>query len=176
MSHEIKCPVQTGAMDLLLTEFYVEGAAATRARQELDAETQAALSAHVETCAACTAFRSEQKAVWEALDLWEPAPVNLGFNRELWQKIDAAAALPWYRNLGDSLRAYWKPMIPLAAAVLAIAGGFLLDHPGAKNATPDFSIVEADQVEQTLDDIQLLRQFDSGTTQGGSQAGQQKQM
>lgn len=171
MSYEMKCPLQTEQMDLLLDD-----AAGTLARRGLDAKTMAALSAHMEACADCTAFRRGQKAVWEALDLWEPAPVSLDFNRRLWQRIEAAAALPWYRNVGESLRAHWKPMIPLAAAALVVAGGFLLDHPGAKKATPDVSIIQADQVEQTLDDIQLLRQFDVGTTQGGSQQGPRKQM
>ncbi len=172
MSYEMKCPLHTEQTDLLLDD-----AAGTLARRELDGEAMASLMAHMAACPECAAFRRDQKTVWEALDLWEPAPVSMDFNRRLWQRIDAAAAAPWYKKLGESLRAHWKPMIPLAAAVLVVAGGFLLDHPGAghpgaRKVTPGVSIIEADQVEQTLDDIQLLRQFDTGT--GGSQAGQQK--
>ena len=50
-------------------------------------------------------FRSEQAAVWEALDVWEPAPVSVDFNRKLWRRIDAAAADPgtgiWRDGLGS---------------------------------------------------------------------------
>ncbi len=52
----------------------------------------------------------------------------MDFNRRLWQRIDAAAAVPWYKNFG----AIWKPAIPLTAAIVVIAAVFLLDHPGAR--------------------------------------------
>ena len=164
MKPMMQCPLKTGDTDLLLDD-----AAGTLSRRGLDAITMAALSEHMETCADCLAFRAEQKSVWGALDLWEPAPVSQDFNRRLWHRIENAAAAPWYARLADSLRmASWKPLIPLTAAILVIAGGFLLDHPGAPK-THDVTIIEADQVEQTLDDIQLLRQLDLTTTQGGSQ-------
>jgi hypothetical protein len=115
----------------------------------------------------CSAFLVDQAAVWSALDAWEPVPASMDFNRRLWQRIDAAATAPWYRTLVDSLRfGGWKPVFPLAAAILVIAGGFLLDHPGgAPSVAPPtvqgVSFSEADQLEQTLDDIQLLRQLDA---------------
>lgn len=132
----------------------------------------AAIERHMEKCAECRKFRMEQTMVWDALDAWEPMPVSVDFNRRLWHRIDAAANVPWYRDLADSLRfANWKPVFPLAAAILAIAGGFLLDHPG--NSAPGkgtaapaasiqgVSVTQADQLEQTLDDIQMLRLLDS---------------
>ncbi len=158
------CPLKTDKTDLLLDD-----TAGTLARRGLDAATMAALSQHMETCPDCLAFRAAQKLVWDALDLWEPGPVSQDFNRRLWQRIEAAAAAPWYTRFADALRmASWKPLIPLAAAILVIAGGFLLDHPHA-NKTHDVTIIEADQVEQSLDDIQLLRQLDVTTTQGSGQ-------
>jgi hypothetical protein len=164
MNTTIKCPLQAGQADLLLDD-----AAGTLARPGLDAATVMALSAHMETCPDCLAFRAGQKTVWNALDLWEPVPVSQDFNRRLWQRIDAAAVAPWYTRLAGSLRESWKPLIPLTAAILVIAGGFLLDRPGASRPTHDVTIIEADQVEQTLDDIQLLRQLDATATQNGSQ-------
>jgi anti-sigma factor RsiW len=151
------CPLQTQETDLLLD--YSTG--------RLDAARTAMLSRHVESCPACSSFRTEQTAVWNALDLWEPAPVNMDFNRRLWQRIDAAGAAPWYRSLRNSLHfANWKPLIPLTAAILVIAAGFLLDHPRDSAPVPGVSVMgvslkEADQVEQTLDDIQLLQQLDA---------------
>lgn len=159
------CPLESEQLDLLLDD-----AAGRLARRGLDEATMTALASHMETCPACMAFRRDQKAVWEALDLWQPEPVSAEFNRQLWQRIDAVAAAPWYKALVDSLRFGWKPLVPLAAAVLMIIGGFLLDHP--KAAPPSLaggvSIIEADQVEQTLDDIQLLRQLDTVPAPGNS--------
>jgi anti-sigma factor RsiW len=141
------CPLQTEETYLLLD--YSSG--------RLDAARTAALADHMEGCPGCTRFAMEQKAVWKALDEWEPAPVNMDFNRRLWQRIDAAAAVPWYKNFGE----IWKPAIPLTAAILVIAAGFLLDHPhGTQTRVPGVTVQEANQVEQTLDDIQLLDQLD----------------
>jgi hypothetical protein len=147
------CPLQTQETDLLLD--FSAG--------RLDGVRAATLARHMETCADCAAFRMEQKTVWDALDAWEPATVSMDFNRRLWQRIDAAASAPWYQSLAESLRfANWKPVVPLTAAMLVIAAGFLLDHPRARNnPVPGVSVTEANQVEQTLDDIQLLDQLDT---------------
>jgi len=157
------CPLESEQMDLLLDD-----AAGRLALRGLDEAAMAALARHIETCPACVAFRRDQKAVWAALDLWQPEPVSADFNRQLWQRIDAAAATPWYKALTESLRFGWKPLVPLAAAVLMIVVGFLLDHPRATPPGPagGVSIIEADQVEQTLDDIQLLRQLDTAPASG----------
>jgi anti-sigma factor RsiW len=146
------CPLHTEETELLLD--YSAG--------RLDAARTATLAHHMETCPDCASFRMEQKAVWDALDAWEPAPVSMDFNRRLWQRIDAAAGAPWYSSLAESFRfANWKPVVPLTAAILVIAAGFVLDHPGARNSVPGVSVKEASQVEQTLDDIQLLDQLDA---------------
>ena len=49
-------------------------------------------------------FSLQQTAVWDALDEWEPPPVSMDFNRRLWQRIDRAAEVPWYRGLFNTLR------------------------------------------------------------------------
>ncbi|MEP6716323.1 MAG: hypothetical protein ABJC09_12175 [Terriglobia bacterium] len=124
----------------------------------------------MEGCPACAVFCEEQTAMWGALDTWAPKSVSMGFNRALWQKIAAADSAPWYRRLADSLRSgAWKVTFPLAAAALLMAAGFMFDHqtgrvppagPGATVAS-GVSVSDAEQVEKTLDDIQLLRQFDA---------------
>ena len=134
----------------------------------LDAKRTAKLEKHMLSCARCAAFRTEQAGVWAALDLWEPEPVSMSFNRSLWQKIEASASASWYRKLVDALRfGAWKPVFPLAAAVFVVAAGFVFDHQGTGTTTPGVinasgvSMNEVDQVEKTLDDLQLLRQFDA---------------
>ena len=129
-------------------------------------------------CPACAAFRTEQTALWEALDVWQPEPVSAGFNRRLWRKIEAAAAAPWYRRFADAVRfGAWKPAFPLAAAALLIATGFMFDHhaeritaPASTAVSSGVSVTDAEQVEKTLDDIQLLRQFDAASTPSSGSA------
>jgi len=161
----MNCPLKRVETADLLVEY---------SARRLDASKAVALERHVEVCAECSAFLTGQMAVWDALDAWEPPPVSMDFNRRLWQRIDKAAELPWYRGLLGALgTANWKPVFTMAVAVLVIAGGFLLDHRGERAVTPDagtpgVSIIEADQLEQTLDDIQLLRQLDSVTAPSGT--------
>ncbi|MGA2713706.1 MAG: hypothetical protein ABSG41_11430 [Bryobacteraceae bacterium] len=158
------CPLQREETADLLLDY---------SARRLDAARAVLLERHMENCLECSKFRAEQAVVWDALDRWEPMPVSTDFNRRLWQRIDAAANAPWYRSLADSLRfANWKPVFPLAAAILAIAGGFLLDHPGKEVADPaesvqGVSVTQADQLEQTLDDIQMLRQLDTANAPSG---------
>jgi anti-sigma factor RsiW len=136
----------------------------------LNAVNSARFEEHMALCPECAAFSREQSMVWDALDAWEPVPVSLDFNRRLWQRIDAAEAEPWYRRLAAVLRtASWTPAIPLTAAMLVIAAGFVFDHPANRNApapAPVSATVTVEQVEQTLDDIQLLHQFDASANPG----------
>jgi len=163
----MNCPMQSeDTAEILL------GYAAGR----LDRAGAAKLEMHLKTCAVCAEFCGEHQAMWSALDAWEPAPVSMGFNRGLWAKIDAAAAAPWYVRLGHGLRlGTWKPVAPLAVAALVIAGGFLLDHPSGRTQAVSekpvaaVSVAEAEQVEETLDDIQLLYQFESAAEQAQTQ-------
>ena len=139
----------------------------------LDAVQSGLLERHMDQCLNCATFRDDQAAVWQALDAWEPAPVSMDFNRRLWQRIGEDQAAPWYtkigfRNLGLQIRgSAWKPALSVAAAVLVVATGFVLDHSGTRTGSPTtavesrVTITEADQVERTLDDIQLLHQFDT---------------
>jgi hypothetical protein len=138
------------------------------AARRLDAQKLALFEKHMRVCLDCAALAVEQTAVWEALDSWQAAPVSAGFNHTLWQRIDALdAALdaaPWYQRLAGSLRfANWKPAFPLAVAVLLIAAGFVLDQRSARPVAPAVTVMEAEQVAQTLDDIQLLHQFNAST-------------
>ena len=165
----MNCPLQREETADLLLDY---------SARRLDTARAAMLERHMESCRECTKFRAEQTVVWDALDRWESMPVSMDFNRRLWRRIEAAAGSPWYRTLADALRrANWKPVFPLAAATLAIAGGFLLDHPGnrmpenGKDSSPvsveGVSVTQADQLEQTLDDIQMLRQLDVANAPSG---------
>ena len=135
----------------------------------LEALRATSLETHMNICDRCSAFRMEQADLWTVLDSWEPKPVGVEFNRTLWRKIDetAAESKPWYRKLAEGARSgAWKTAFPLAAAAFVIAAGFLFDHPVARppNTQETAAVAsEADQVESTLEELQLLRQFDAAS-------------
>jgi len=130
----------------------------------LDPAQSGAVKAHRACCPDCDSFLSAQALVWEALDLWEPPGAPDSFNREVWRRIVESESAPWYRRLAETLRSgAWKPVVPLAAAVALVAVGFVFDHRTSVPSQPvagsgwGVSASEADQLESTLEDIQLLR-------------------
>lgn len=134
----------------------------------LDAARTNQLEKHMTECSECAAFHVAQHQVWQAMDEYSAAPLSADFNRGVWRKIDAAAAEPWYRNLGRVLReGTWKPVFPLAAAVLLVAVGFLSDHRDSKAspAVVTVTVAEAQQVQNTLEDLQLLQNLDASAAE-----------
>ena len=142
------CPTE----DVLLD--YVAGS--------LTAAQVAAFKRHAKECSRCDALVASQAVVWRSLDEWKPAPVSAGFNRELWRRIDAEAAeSSWTARLH-----FWKQLAPLAALLALVVTGFLMDHHSQPQVTPAavaVSASEADQLERTLDDLQLLEAVDTAT-------------
>src|ERR1035438_3982547 len=65
----------------------------------LDEEARMRLERHTEVCPACREFASGQRAVWEALDAWESAPVSPDFDRRLYGRIEREVSW-WDRILG----------------------------------------------------------------------------
>ncbi len=152
----MNCPMENREGEELLLN-YVSGA--------LDAQEAASFDQHMLTCAACREFAHGQKAVWEALDLFEPASISADFDRRLYQRIekvswwdrmrgrltlaDAGASGVAHRGrgggagggrlrLGTPLGAPAKPQSPLSAEVQTL---------------------QPDQVQHALDDMEMLREF-----------------
>lgn len=100
----------------------------------------------------------EQQAILRLLDEFEAPPVSLDFNRRLWQKIEVEPQPSFF-----SFATRWlKPAIPLAVVTALVVAGFALDH---RPVTHPVTSLDADRMERTLDDIQLLGQFEK--TQDG---------
>jgi hypothetical protein len=160
-SGEAKCPLLSEETTAVLLDF---------AAGRFDRARAERIARHAAHCEACVDFIAGQAAVWSALDEWELAPVSPSFNRRFWSRVAESARAPWYVRLADSLRSGgWKLAIPVAAAVLVIAAGFLMDHRNAVPATESglkngVSVIEVDQMERSLDDLQLLKQFDTTVT------------
>jgi len=145
--------------ELLLN--YVSGA--------LDAQAAASFDEHMLSCAACREFAHGQKAVWGALDLFEPASISADFDRRLYQRIEK---ISWLGRLWDgAVAGFSSPMLthrglPVAAAVAVLAiAGFIWEHPAARPAQPQSPLsaqvqtLQPDQVQHALDDMEMLRGF-----------------
>lgn len=126
------------------------GLAFDRLTARVDAGPSTPLARHIAECPACQAFRTEHANLLQLMDAWEEAPVSPDFNRRLWRRIDALPNRLWH----------WRPGLALGAAALVVAGGLMLEHRSRIAIDVVVSGGEADLVEQVLDDLQLLHQFD----------------
>ena len=148
----MKCPIETRESAELLLAYCT---------RELDAESTAMLERHMEICPACREFALGQRAVWEALDAWEAAPVTPDFDRRLYRRIDREGS--WWDLLTRPLRPVLVPVV--AAACLLVMAGVLLERPAgapAAAARPQSAQVDAlqpDQVEHALDAMHMLGEF-----------------
>ena len=150
----MKCPIETRENAELLLAYCT---------RKLDAESTAILERHMEICPACREFSSGQRAVWEALDVWEAAPVTLDFDRRLYRRIDREVSW-WQLLMRPVLVRQGLPIV--AAACLVVMAGVLLQHPASAPpaAQPQSAQVEAiqpDQVDHALDAMYMLGEFSS---------------
>jgi anti-sigma factor RsiW len=151
----MKCPIETRENAEVLLAYCT---------RKLDAESTAILERHMEVCPACRQFSSAQRAVWEALDAWEAAPVTLDFDRRLYQRIDREVS--WWQLLARPFRpALVRQGLPIAAAAcLVVMAGVLLQHPAsvppaAQPQSAQVEVLQPDQVEHALDAMDLLGEF-----------------
>jgi anti-sigma factor RsiW len=142
---------------------------------ELGNDAAAEYALHLKSCPECARACSAQTSVWQAMDSWQAVPVSPEFDRRLFARIEAEKAAPWWQRelnrvntaIGDFLRPVLaQPAFPLSAAALVIAAGFVLDHPAkihppATVTTVHSTGLEVEKVEASLDDMEMLRQFDT---------------
>src|SRR5712691_4128932 len=150
--------------------------------RKLDAENSAILERHIAICPACREFASGQRALWQALDSWEAAPVSPDFDSRLYQRIEKEGS--WL----DLLTRPFRPMpgrppwvrqcLPLAAAAcVAVMAGALLQPPGVhpewahpellrgepqavlQTESAQLESVQPEQVEHALEAMQMLSDF-----------------
>jgi anti-sigma factor RsiW len=160
----MNCPIEDRHPEILVA--YVAG--------ELAPETARALERHLAGCAACRPVAAGQNAVWNALDAWDAPPVTPDFDRRLYRRIDEEARRPWWERLLHPFRLMpLRQVVPLtASAGLLLVAGLLLQNPGI--ITPvaaQREAVRAKQVENTLDDLDLLRQFGGADSAEGRPPG-----
>jgi hypothetical protein len=155
----MRCPIETKQNAELLLDY---------SARRVNPESAAMLKAHLETCSACREFLGAQQAVWEALDPWEPGSISPDFDRRLYRKIEEQEQFGWWERIFGSARPmFLRPALPLAAtACLVLVAGFIID-PG-RIAAPVAETAprarEVEQVERTLEDLEMLRQFNLVST------------
>jgi anti-sigma factor RsiW len=121
----------------------------------LDPQAAAALEEHFAVCAGCRLRMESQRAVWATLDEWAAPPVSAGFNRQLYAKLDRLERSAWWRL-------HLRPALSLAG-ISVLALGLLVMRPPAPVAVPQqqalADTLDADRLEQALDDAEMLRQL-----------------
>jgi len=155
----MKCPIETQENAELLLAYCA---------RKLDPETQAILERHLVVCPECREFQKNQEAVWQALDAWEAMPVSADFDRRLYRRIaEEQAPASWWSRLARPFMsgpALLSRGVPLAAtACLLVLAGVILERPYDVAVPEDLAerteSIQPDQVERTLDDMEMLRQF-----------------
>ncbi len=113
----------------------------------------------------------DQQRLWKLLDSWEAPPVSSDFDRKLYRRIEAAQAAPWYSRAIESLRLRpLQPAVPLALATVLVFTGLVVDRSRtahtSSNTTgvPIVSVNDADQIENSLNDLQLLQVYAEPST------------
>ena len=130
----------------------------------LDAEARAHLERHMEVCPACCEFAGGQRAVWEALDAWESAPVSPDFDRHLYRRIEREVSW-WDRVLRPFRPALIRRGLPIAAAAgLALMAGIVVDRSIVVRPAPEKSSIQVeslrpDQVESAVEDMEMLQEI-----------------
>jgi anti-sigma factor RsiW len=131
----------------------------------LDADRAAMLREHTKQCRACRESLDRQRAVWEALDVFEAAPVPPDFDRRLYARI--ATQKSAFDRMVQPLRLlFGGPGLRVAAASAVALLAVLLLHqspgPASISAVPESAEVEAvppEQAEGALQQMELVRQL-----------------
>jgi len=145
------CPMESRNPEMLVA--YSAG--------ELDPETASALERHLAGCPACRLLAADQAAVWKALDAWETPRIALDFDQRLFRRIREEVRFSWWERISRPFRPMpFRQALPLTvSACLLLMAGLVLQHPGRIGPVePRHETVRLDQVERTLDDLELLRQ------------------
>jgi anti-sigma factor RsiW len=152
---------------------------------KLDPENAALVERHIGICPACQEFANGQRALLEAMDTWEAAPVSPDFDRRLYQRIEKEVGWwdllirPFRPILADRPGLSYKGIrqgLPVAAAacVVVLAGALLQQPVKVQPAPPTESAqlesVQPEQVEHALEAMQMLSDFSHQARPAGTES------
>ena len=127
------------------------------------------VEAHLRTCGNCRDLLRAQQALEEVLDEWEPDPISPDFNRRFWARVEREnrryPAARWFASLAARWTPLsWQPVASLAAACVLAAAALSIQVPnalryGGEPSHPTAERIDVEQVERTLEDIEMLQQL-----------------
>ena len=159
----MRCPIQSRDNAEILLAY---------CDRKLDPEAMSLLDRHVSDCPACQEVLAGQRAVWSALESWDAAEISPDFNRKLWRRIDNGEAAGWWKSMFQvTLPFSLRPAMPVAAACVILAAGILLRTPGSLPSQPLAESVDIEQVERTLEDMDMLRELSAPARADDGKAG-----
>lgn len=143
-------------------------------RGSFETERRLDIAKHAASCSECQTFIAQQQQVNALLDEWTLDPVSPEFDLALQAKLAQATSEGFGERLRRWLTPLWRPAIPVgAAAALAavlITVQYPVPHaPSTAGETVDASRIDVNQVEQTLDDLDMLRQMAPSDGSSGAQ-------
>jgi hypothetical protein len=151
----MNCPLETRENAQLLLDYCT---------RKLEPESVATLERHIAICGACREFADSQRAVWQALDAWEAAPVSSDFDSRLYRRIDTEVS--WWDMLLRPFRpvSLRRSLPATAMACLLVMVGVILERPAVSPAPPPADVTQVDsvqpeQVEHALDAMEILNEF-----------------
>lgn len=134
--------------------------------RRLDADSAAWLERHIASCPACAETYRAQAAVWQALDEWEGARISPDFDRRLYRAIDERFHASWWARFSRGMQplSIYRGLPLAAAACLLVMAGLIVNQRGdlelpEAHETVQIETVAVDQVERTLEDMELLHNF-----------------
>ena len=128
----------------------------------LPLEQRAEFELHLKQCADCSRLVEAQKEVWGAMEAWSAPQVSADFDARLYARIAQEQSAPawqlWLRRIFQPPVpiSMWKSAVPLAAACAVLAAGLALRMPDAVDTGHQTVKVDIEQVEQTLEDLDIL--------------------
>jgi len=127
--------------------------------RKLNAAETARVDEHLKACPDCRGIAEGQRAVWEAMDGWEAAPVSPDFDRRLYQRIEKEVS--WLERLMRPFRPLFvRHGLPIAAtACLLLVAGVLLQRPSDAPVSGGKPEISAEQAESALQEMEMLREF-----------------
>lgn len=158
---QMGCTVQTENPDILLDYCSCR----------LSSELKEVVEQHLAACTECRNLTDGQTAIWNALENWEAEPVSSGFDRTLYRRLETSrpSLAGWWNRFTE-----WTPALPVAAGALALLLVLAAPRPQAPAhptalAIPAEHTLEPEQVERTLEDLEMLKQL-GGTVQPSRRA------
>lgn len=112
---------------------------------------------------ACRKLYEDQRATWQALDLWEPIEPSLGFDRHVRERVEElSSSRPWFAGWF----APWQPNLAVGLAGLLLVAATVFHQPSLTGPGPNVAAVSGEdeayleEFNRALDDIEMLTEFE----------------